>query len=143
MRPEIDRARQFRNAMSEPEVMLWARLKGLRERGYHFRRQAPFRGYFLDFVCFARRVVVEVDGGQHGSELQAEHDAVRDRVLERHGFQVLRFWTSDVRRNIGWVMDRVAEVLELAPSTREDLTAGLEPGRDSPTLAASRPVPPH
>jgi very-short-patch-repair endonuclease len=143
MRPEIKRARQFRRHMSEPEIMLWARLKGLRERGFHFRRQAPIRGYFLDFVCFPRRLVVEVDGGQHAEDDQAEHDQVRDRILQRQGFMVLRFWASDVRRNIGWVMDRIVEALDAAPLAhgRQALNAELEP--HSPTLAASRPVPPH
>ncbi len=66
MSPHTARAGALRASMSEAEVILWSRLKRLREQGYHFRRQAPFRGYFLDFVCYARRLVVEVDGGQHG-----------------------------------------------------------------------------
>ena len=54
------RARQLRNNMTEPEVILWSRLKRLRAEGFHIRRQAPFRGYYLDFVCFERRVAIEV-----------------------------------------------------------------------------------
>jgi very-short-patch-repair endonuclease len=144
MRPTISRARQMRSAMSEPEVILWSRLKRLRERGFHIRRQAPFRGYYLDFVCFQRRIVIEVDGSQHGEDGQAEHDAVRDRILRRHGFQVLRFWAGDLRRNLHWVMDQIVLALEAAPSTREERSsprAELEP--DFPTLTASRSVPPH
>jgi very-short-patch-repair endonuclease len=82
---EIDRSREFRRAMSEPEIMLWSRLKRLRDRGYRFRRQAPFRGYYLDFVCYTRRLAVEVDGSQHGSDRQSEHDFVRDRILPDTG----------------------------------------------------------
>jgi very-short-patch-repair endonuclease len=52
---------------------------------FHIRRQAPFRGYFLDFVCFERRLVVELDGSQHGEDDQADHDFVRDLVLKREG----------------------------------------------------------
>eukprot|EP01035_Chromulina_nebulosa_P063312 gene63312-biopygen46204 len=100
MSAEIQRARQFRRTMSEPEVILWARLKRLRERGFHIRRQAPFRGYYLDFVCYPRRLVVEVDGGQHNDDAQADHDLTRDRVLTRHGFRVLRFWAGEVRGNM-------------------------------------------
>ena len=76
MRPEINRARLMRGQMSDVEVILWSRLKRLRERGFHMRRQAPFRGYFLDFVCYQRRVAIEVDGRQHADDIQADHDRV-------------------------------------------------------------------
>ena len=102
----------MRQNMSEAEVKLWARLKRLRERGFHFRRQAPFRGYFLDFVCFSRRLTVEVDGGQHSEAEQAAHDEVRDRVLRSQGFRVMRFWASQVHREIDWVMDAIVLALE-------------------------------
>lgn len=112
MRPEIKRARELRRNMSEPEVILWSRLKRLRERGFAFRRQFPFRGYFLDFACLSYRLVVEVDGSQHADDLQAEHDFVRDRILERHGFRVLRFTAGEVRFNLNGVMDRIIIALE-------------------------------
>jgi very-short-patch-repair endonuclease len=112
MRSQIPRARVMRSNMSRPEVILWARLKRLRERGYHFRRQAPFKGYYLDFVCYPYRLVIEVDGFQHGEDRQAEHDAIRDAILERHGFRVLRFWASDVGYDTDEVMDQVVRGLE-------------------------------
>lgn len=93
------------------EVKLWSRLKKLRAEGYRFRRQAPFRGYYLDFVCFSRRLVIEVDGGQHGEDAGRAHDGVRDAVLRREGFFVLRFWNSAVRENIDGVMRGVREAL--------------------------------
>jgi very-short-patch-repair endonuclease len=142
MRPPIIRARAMRKTMSEPEVMLWAKIKLLRERGFHFRRQAPFRGYFLDFVCFSRRLAVEVDGFQHGDEVRGVRDAVRDRILERHGFTVLRFWTHDVRQNLGGVMDQIIEVLQRAPPAHGRQSEDAEPEPHSPTQAAARPVPP-
>ncbi|WP_430422721.1 endonuclease domain-containing protein [Phenylobacterium sp.] len=132
MRPEHDRARQMRSAMSEPEVILWSRLKRLRERGFHIRRQAPFKGYYLDFVCYARRVVIEVDGYQHGEDRQADHDAVRDRVLERHGFRVLRVWASDVRYELDWVMDQIVGTLEAASMTEGARRAAQRLAHTSP-----------
>ena len=121
MRSEIQRARELRRNMSEPEVMLWSRLKRLRDRGFHIRRQARFLGYYLDFVCHTRRLVIEVDGSQHGDDVQADHDLVRDRILGRRGYRVLRFWTGEVRRDLGGVMDRIIRALEEAPSTRPPL----------------------
>ncbi len=104
--------------MSPPEVRLWARLKRLRERGFHIRRQAPFRGYYLDFVCFDRRLVIEVDGGYHGEDLQADHDAARDMVLTREGFRVQRFWSHAVMHHTDEVMDAIVLALEGAEAVR-------------------------
>ena len=110
------RARALRRAMTEPEVILWSRLKLLRAEGFHFRRQAPFRGYILDFVCFDRRVVIEVDGGVHGADEQEARDQIRDAVLQREGFTVLRFWNSAVRQNLDGVMATVRDALgEVSP----------------------------
>jgi very-short-patch-repair endonuclease len=76
--PTIERSRELRRNMTEPEVILWSRLKKLRAQGVRFRRQAPFRGYFLDFVCFEWRLVIEVDGGYHGTDDQESRDQLRD-----------------------------------------------------------------
>jgi very-short-patch-repair endonuclease len=104
--------------MTQPEIWLWSRLKRLRDRGYHFRRQRPFRGYYLDFVCLDRRLVVELDGSQHSEPGQAEHDRVRDAVLTREGFRVMRFWNSAVRSDLDGVMDQVVLALETQPAVR-------------------------
>jgi very-short-patch-repair endonuclease len=104
--------------MTEPEIWLWARRKRLRERGYHFRRQRPFKGYYLDFVCVDRKLVIALDGGHHAEPVQAEHDGIRDAVLLRAGFRVLRFWNTAVRTNIDGVMDEIIRALEGAPSIR-------------------------
>ena len=121
MRPEIKRARELRRNMSEPERILWSRLRRLRERGFKIRRQCPFEGYFLDFVCLSRKVVIEVDGGQHNDDWQADHDLVRDKLLRRHGFTVLRFWAGEVRGNLNGVMDRIIAALEAASSRTDGL----------------------
>ncbi|WP_296176018.1 DUF559 domain-containing protein [uncultured Brevundimonas sp.] len=60
----IAKARAMRKALTPPEARLWVQLKLLRTRGFHFRRQTPLRGYILDFVCFDRRLVVEVDASR-------------------------------------------------------------------------------
>ena len=110
-RAETRHARLFRKNLTPQEARLWRHLRGLRTDGFHFRRQAPFRGYYLDFVCFSRRLVVEVDGGGHGEQAQADHDAVRDKVLKRQGFQTLRVWNSDINTNIEGVMEAVGAAL--------------------------------
>ena len=104
--------------MTLQERRLWSRLRRLRDDGYHFRRQAPFRAYYLDFVCFDRRLVVDLDGGQHADDAQSEHDAIRDGILRREGFTVLRFWNQSVTADIGAVMGDIVRALEAAPSVR-------------------------
>jgi very-short-patch-repair endonuclease len=102
--------------MTEPEIMLWSRLRQLRVSGFHFRRQAPYLGYYLDFVCFRRRLVVELDGSHHrDNEVQAEHDLVRDAILTRHGFVVLRIPNIRVLRNLSGTVNEIVECLERRP----------------------------
>ena len=91
---------------------MWAWLKTLRSEGFQFRRQAPFRGYFLDFVCHRIGLVIEVDGQSH--EHRAQHDAVRDLVLSREGYRTLRIAAVDVRDNFDGVADYVKSELVAA-----------------------------
>ena len=89
MDPAIEKARAMRKAMTPPELRLWKCLRRLRAEGLHFRRQSPFRGYFLDFVCHRSRLVIEVDGRTH--EHRVDHDQTRDAVLLREGYRTMRF----------------------------------------------------
>ena len=98
------RARELRKTLTPQEARLWAHLRPLRADGFHFRRQAPFKGFYLDFVCFKQRLVIELDGGQHNDETQAAHDAMRDAILARAGFKTLRFWNADVNANLDGVL---------------------------------------
>jgi very-short-patch-repair endonuclease len=82
--------------MTDAERTLWMQLRAHRLDGLRFRRQTPIGQYIVDFVCHERRLVVELDGGQHA---ESQHDARRDRWLESKGYRVLRFWNSDVFQN--------------------------------------------
>jgi len=97
---------------------MWARLKTLRDNGFHSRRQAPFRGYFLDFVCFNRRVVIELDGADHGEEPQRRHDQVRDAVLVRDGFLVLRLRNRSLEEDMAGVCSQILQTLDTRPAVR-------------------------
>ena len=89
-------ARVMRRIATDAERKLWFLLRDRRLDGIKFRRQVPFGPYVLDFVCFDRKLVVEVDGGQH-AELKA--DTVRDARLQARGFRVVRYWNTDVLKN--------------------------------------------
>ena len=96
--------RNLRNAMTDAERRLWSVLRGRQLDGCKFRRQHPYFHYILDFVCLERRLVIEVDGGQHAGSTR---DDQRDRFLAEGGFRVLRFWNNDVLTQTQAVADEV------------------------------------
>jgi very-short-patch-repair endonuclease len=82
--------------------------------GYKFRRQQPLGNYIVDFVCLEKRLVIEVDGGQHGS--QVPRDAEREAWLRREGYTVLRFWNHEDLTQIETVKNAIRITLNAAPS---------------------------
>jgi very-short-patch-repair endonuclease len=82
-------ARRLRKMMTPQEVKVWNHLRSWRQKGFHFRRQAPRAGYIVDFVCLKYRIVVELDGGQHNLEAHQASDDERDKALVDRGFLVL------------------------------------------------------
>jgi len=103
----VARARTLRKTLTPQEVKLWVHLRQLRPQGFHFRRQAPVDGYILDFVCFKHRLVVEIDGSQHGEDGQLRHDSRRDAHFAANGFRTLRFWNADVDSNLSAVVETI------------------------------------
>src|ERR1700720_3534990 len=97
---DVERARDLRNTMTPAEIRLWKRLQ-CAQLGPRFRRQVPIGPYIVDFVCLERRLVIEVDGGQHSESIT---DDTRTAWLEGQGFRVLRFWNNDVLGNTEGVL---------------------------------------
>ena len=97
------RARALRQASTDAERRLWTALRGSK-LGVKFRRQVAIGRYIADFVCPARRLIVEVDGGQHNIEV----DSARTSFLEGQGYSVLRFWNNEVLSNIDGVCHTIA-----------------------------------
>jgi adenine-specific DNA-methyltransferase len=104
-----ERARALRAQPSDAERKLWTVLRNRQLAGHRFRRQAPIGRYIVDFACFERKLVVEVDGGQHATA--AQQDAMRTAWLESQGFRVLRFWNHDVLGNIDGVAAAIHRAL--------------------------------
>jgi very-short-patch-repair endonuclease len=88
-------ARKLRASATEPERLLRKILRRRGLEGHRFRRQRPIGEYVVDFVCLERRVVIELDGGQHQAD-RAAHDAARTAFLQRAGLRVLRFWNNEL-----------------------------------------------
>ena len=75
--------------------------------GIKFRRQQPIGDYIVDFVSYEKRLVIEVDGGQHAT--QESSDRKRDLWLKEQGFKTLRFWDNEVLTNIDGVLEKIIE----------------------------------
>ena len=110
-------ARMLRRRMTDAEQALWRVLRDRGLGGYRFRRQEPIGPYVADFCCRAEYLIIEVDGGQHG--VQVEADAARTRWLEARGYRVLRFWNNDVLRDVEAVATMILAALD-KPDERGD-----------------------
>jgi very-short-patch-repair endonuclease len=104
-------ARRLRKNATDSEARLWRYLKRLETRGTHFRRQMPLGKFVVDFACPAARLIVEVDGSQHGESEARVRDQQRTEWLEAEGYRILRFWNNEISQNILGVMDVIYAAL--------------------------------
>ena len=105
-------ARHLRKSQTPAESRLWARLRDRRLAGWKFRRQVPFGRYVADFCCTDGRLVVEVDGASHTRPMADLHDIERSRTIELFGYQVIRFWNSEIAENLEGVCATILAELE-------------------------------
>lgn len=99
-----DKARDLRANQTNAEQALWRRLRNRQLGGLRFRRQAPVGPFIADFLCHERKLIVEIDGGQHA---EAEGDLRRTVWLQANGFSVLRFWNSEVLQQMEGVVEAI------------------------------------
>ncbi|HEX5867097.1 MAG TPA: peptide chain release factor N(5)-glutamine methyltransferase [Beijerinckiaceae bacterium] len=120
-----DRAHTLRRNQTEPEKRLWWHLRHrLPLDGTHFRRQVPIGPYFADFCCQPARLIVEVDGNQHGFDEEAARDARRTEYLNTQGYRVLRFSNAEVVTSIDVVLDTILAALRTTTPTPTPLRKG-------------------
>ena len=113
--PQRGFARRMRKTPTEAERKLWWHLRHrLALPETHFRRQVEIGRYIADFASHAAKLVIEIDGGQHG--LQAAHDEARTERLEADGYRVLRFWNNDVLSNIDGVLTEIRHAVITTPT---------------------------
>jgi very-short-patch-repair endonuclease len=106
------RARRLRRNSTDAENALWYRLRSRALDGYKFVRQEPIGPYTVDLICRERRLIIEVDGGEHADN---PRDAVRDKWLVDRNYRVVRFWNNDVLSNMAGVLETIAIALAEAP----------------------------
>jgi FeS assembly protein SufD len=122
MTPNLtDHARDLRKNQTDAEKRLWSALRGRRFFGYRFHRQYVIGPYIADFVCRDCDLIIEVDGGQHAPDVDAE----RSVYLEAEGYRVIRFWNNEVLSNIEGVLAVIQKELSELTEKTEALTPTL------------------
>ncbi len=106
------RAQGLRNNATDAERRLWTQLSRS-HLGHKFLRQMPVGSFIADFLCRSRRLVIELDGGQH---CENARDEARTRFIEAQGYRVLRFWNNEVMGNLEGVLTAIGEALTLPPT---------------------------
>ena len=105
------RAKQLRRIMTRAETLLWRHIKANRIDDFGFRRQVPFQNYIADFVCFASKLVIELDGESHDFVERQNADRNRDAFFAEQGFQVLRFTNEQVMSNLEGVVEAIRQAI--------------------------------
>jgi very-short-patch-repair endonuclease len=132
-------ARELRRNMNKTERRLWNRLRMRQLEGWKFRSQHPIGPYFVDFYYPAARLVVEIDGPTHGEDAQLPYDERRTSWLSQQGYDVLRFWTSDVDESLDDVM--AAIYLHLSGSLDGPIRRFAPPSPPSGEVSGSLQLP--
>jgi adenine-specific DNA-methyltransferase len=109
-----ERAKELRRSETDAERSLWQRLRDRQLGGFKFRRQHPIGVFIADFTCLERRLIVELDGGQHAE--QKRYDVHRSNALATRGFKVIRFWDNEVLTQTDAVLESILRALESRPS---------------------------
>jgi very-short-patch-repair endonuclease len=102
-------ARSLRTNMTEAEQLIWSKIRRKQIDNLQFYRQKNIGHYIVDFYCPKRKLIVELDGGQHYENEGMKKDQERDRYLQGLGFTVLRFSDIDVLKSIDGVLERIYE----------------------------------
>ena len=93
-------AKLLRKNMTPQEKIMWNILRAHKFYGYEFRRQYPIGNYIVDFICRDKKIIIEIDGGQHNKPNEIASDLERTEYLNKTGYKVIRFWNNDVDNNL-------------------------------------------
>ena len=83
---------------------MWRLLRDRQLERFKFCRQVPFQNFILDFVCFEKRFIIEIDGSQHA---ESKRDEAREAILVAEGFRIARYWNNDVLQQPSAVLEDI------------------------------------
>ena len=99
--------RTLRRNQTPWEQKLWRVLRNSKLENLKFRRQHNIGKYVVDFCCLSKKLVIEIDGGQHNIDAVNVKDKQRQKYIEDQGYKVLRFWNNEIDNNLAGVIERI------------------------------------
>jgi very-short-patch-repair endonuclease len=96
--------------------------------GLRFQRQQPIGPFVADFYCPAARLVVELDGSQHGADENRVYDERRTQYMRAQGYRVLRFSNNELLQNCEAVLESIARAVKLTPPRTREARSTLPQG---------------
>ena len=112
MNNKIQLARNLRKNSTKQELILWKLLRNYGMKNLKFKRQYPIGNYIVDFICKEKWLIIELDGGQHNEPDNILYDEERTNYLNSRGYRVLRFWNTDIDKNLKGVYDMILQEVE-------------------------------
>ncbi len=109
MEEKYNRARNLRKNSTTQEQKLWELIRNRKLNGLKFVRQYPIGNYIVDFACRQKKIIIELDGGQHNEDANIVYDTERTKYLEDSGYKVIRFWNNEIDNNIEGVYEKLLE----------------------------------
>ncbi len=106
-------SRTLRKNQTPQEAKLWALLRNKNFHNLKFKRQYPIGDYIVDFICIEKKIIIEVDGGQHNILENIEKDNIRSEYFSLRKFKVIRFWNNEIDNNIEGVYQKLEEFFNL------------------------------
>ncbi len=100
LKDNLEKAKELRKNMTPQERKLWKILRNHQFYDFEIRRQYPIDKYIVDFICRIKKIIIEIDGGQHNEKETIEYDKKRSFDLNKLGYKVVRFWNNDIDKNI-------------------------------------------
>ena len=104
------KARTLRKNSTIHENIIWNLIRNRQLNGLKFVRQYPIGKYIVDFACRDKKIVIELDGGQHNNEFNIIYDEERTKYIESLGYKVFRFWNNEIDSNIEGVYEKLLEI---------------------------------
>jgi very-short-patch-repair endonuclease len=108
----FENARSLRKELTDAENALWQELRNRKLNGLKFRRQHPIGSYIADFYCSEHKLVIEVDGNVHETNVAKYNDASRTNDLQIMGIKVMRFTNKEVEQKMSEVLNKIIETLK-------------------------------
>ena len=106
----LSQAKSLRKRSTDSEATLWNSLRAKKLKGYIFRRQVPINHYIVDFCCFEKKLIIELDGIVH--RFKWKQDYLREQYLENRGFRIVRFKNIDIMANLEHVLEQILAALQ-------------------------------